>query len=85
MLKVVYQLCHNRLAQQQLAGGRPKSIALVVGSAHLAGTVEAEHAAPHRCGLVSASIAARSTVTSSMCAHTHSLLPVQPPPTRAQA
>ncbi|KAG2451634.1 hypothetical protein HYH02_003414 [Chlamydomonas schloesseri] len=37
MLKVVYQLCHNRLTQQQLAGGQPKSIALVVGSAHLAG------------------------------------------------
>ncbi|KXZ52377.1 hypothetical protein GPECTOR_9g421 [Gonium pectorale] len=37
MLKVAHQLCHNALPQQQLAGGQPDSIALVVGSAHLPG------------------------------------------------
>jgi hypothetical protein len=37
MLKVVHQLCHNALPQEQLAGGRPSNLALVVGSAHLPG------------------------------------------------
>lgn len=37
MLHVVHQLCLNRLPQQPLQGGRPSSLALVVGSAHLPG------------------------------------------------
>ncbi len=37
MLHVVHQLCLNRLPQQPLEGGRPSSLALVVGSAHLPG------------------------------------------------
>ncbi|GLI71608.1 hypothetical protein VaNZ11_016873 [Volvox africanus] len=37
MLKVVHQLCHNSLPQQHLEAGRPRDLALVVGSAHLAG------------------------------------------------
>ncbi|GIL90740.1 hypothetical protein Vretimale_19829 [Volvox reticuliferus] len=37
MLKVVHQLCSNTLPQQRLAAGRPRDLALVVGSAHLAG------------------------------------------------
>ncbi|GIL63448.1 hypothetical protein Vafri_17499 [Volvox africanus] len=37
MLKVVHQLCHNSLPQQHLEAGQPRDLALVVGSAHLAG------------------------------------------------
>lgn len=37
MLKVVHDLCRNALAQQPLPGGKPESIALVLGSGHLQG------------------------------------------------